>query len=160
MLRRSITLAALFVAHASLFEPLEPLERFNWIGEVQSTARRKNPAGKCPEIRITVRPAACEKSDCRFQSAICVLVRNEARYLAEWLTYHRLVGIDHVYLYDNNSTDVAELRAVTRPFVDSGFLTLHDWSRPELVQASLPPPRGAHQVPRAPRLATISSHCG
>ena len=62
-----------------------------------------------------------------------MLVRNEARYLAEWLAYHRLVGIDHVYLYDNNSTDVEELRAVTRPFVDSGFLTLHDWSRPELV---------------------------
>ncbi len=126
--------AALFVGRASEpFEPLEPLEQYNWIGEVQIARKHGGPAGiVCPQTRMTVQPAACA-NDCRFHSAICVLVRNEARYLAEWLAYHRLVGIDHVYLYDNNSTDVEELRAVTRPFVDSGFLTLHDWSRPELV---------------------------
>jgi len=31
--------------------------------------------------------------------------RNEAPYLAEWITYHRLVGVGHFWLYDDGSTD-------------------------------------------------------
>jgi hypothetical protein len=30
---------------------------------------------------------------------------NEAPYLAEWVAYHRLVGVDHFWLYDDGSTD-------------------------------------------------------
>lgn len=36
---------------------------------------------------------------------LCAIVRNEARYLPEWLAWHRRVGVSRVYLYDNESTD-------------------------------------------------------
>lgn len=37
--------------------------------------------------------------------AICLIVKNEARYLAEWIEYHLLIGVDKIYIYDNNSDD-------------------------------------------------------
>lgn len=54
------------------------------------------------------------------------MVRNESPYLAEWLEFHRMVGVEHVYLYDNRSTDALE--ATVAPFVDDGFVTLIDAS--------------------------------
>lgn len=37
--------------------------------------------------------------------AICAIVRNEAAYIAEWITFHRNQGISHFRLYDNGSDD-------------------------------------------------------
>jgi glycosyltransferase involved in cell wall biosynthesis len=36
---------------------------------------------------------------------ICAIVKNEGRYIHEWLTYHRKVGVERFTLYDNGSTD-------------------------------------------------------
>ena len=44
-------------------------------------------------------------------SVVCA-VKNEADDLLEWLHFHRLAGVDHFYLYDNESTD--ETRTVIR----------------------------------------------
>ncbi len=40
--------------------------------------------------------------------AICAILKNEARYLAEWVEYHKLIGVEHFYIYNNNSTDNIE----------------------------------------------------
>jgi hypothetical protein len=37
--------------------------------------------------------------------AICAFVRNEERFLREWIVYHLLIGVSHFFVYDNNSTD-------------------------------------------------------
>jgi len=37
--------------------------------------------------------------------AVCAIFKNEGPYLLEWIAYHRVVGFDHFYLYDNDSTD-------------------------------------------------------
>lgn len=36
--------------------------------------------------------------------ALCVIVKDQAADLREWLQYHRWIGISRVYLFDNNST--------------------------------------------------------
>jgi hypothetical protein len=36
--------------------------------------------------------------------AICVIVKNQHRDIREWLEYHRWLGVQKVYLYDNNSS--------------------------------------------------------
>jgi hypothetical protein len=46
-----------------------------------------------------------------------LIAKNEASYLVEWLEFHRLVGIEHVYLYDNGSTD--QTPELLRPYRDS-----------------------------------------
>jgi len=37
--------------------------------------------------------------------AIVAIVKDEERYIAEWVAYHLLLGARHVYVYDNGSTD-------------------------------------------------------
>ena len=60
-----------------------------------------------------------------YRVSICAIFKNEARYLREWIEYHQLVGIDHFYLYNNNSTDSYE--KCLKEYVDNGLVTLIDW---------------------------------
>jgi hypothetical protein len=57
--------------------------------------------------------------------AVCAIYRDEASYMREWLEFHKLAGVQHFYLYDNNSVD--EHREVLAPYMESGEVTLTDW---------------------------------
>jgi hypothetical protein len=57
--------------------------------------------------------------------AIGAIFQNEAAYLAEWIAFHRLQGVEHFYLYDNNSSD--HCREVLTPWIKMGQVTLIDW---------------------------------
>jgi hypothetical protein len=57
--------------------------------------------------------------------SICGIYRDEAPYLREWIEFHRLVGVERFYLYDNFSED--DHREVLAPYVSSGIVVLHDW---------------------------------
>ena len=35
--------------------------------------------------------------------ALCLIIKNENEYLGEWLHHHKQLGIDHFYIYDNQS---------------------------------------------------------
>jgi len=37
-------------------------------------------------------------------TAICIMIKNDHEYIEEWLTHHRNLGINHFYVYDNEST--------------------------------------------------------
>jgi glycosyl transferase family 92 len=60
--------------------------------------------------------------------AVCAMFRDEAPYLAEWVEFHRLVGVEHFYLYDNGSEDAS--RAVLAPWVREGTVSVMDCSMP------------------------------
>ncbi len=55
-------------------------------------------------------------------TAIC---KNEGRYLKEWLDYHRLIGVERFYIYDNGSTD--DTRAVLEPYIQAGTVVYTPW---------------------------------
>jgi hypothetical protein len=61
----------------------------------------------------------------RYNVSICSIFKNEAKYLKEWIEYHRLIGIDHFYLYNNESTD--RFMEVLTPYVKKGIVTLIHW---------------------------------
>ncbi|MBR0060513.1 MAG: glycosyltransferase family 92 protein [Selenomonadaceae bacterium] len=52
--------------------------------------------------------------------AIVAILKNEAPYLREWLDYHLMAGVDHFYLYDNDSTD--NQAEVAAPYVEMGLV--------------------------------------
>ncbi len=57
--------------------------------------------------------------------AICAIFQNEAPFLREWIEFHRLVGVEHFFLYDNLSDDNgAEILA---PYCSEGLVTLLPW---------------------------------
>ena len=61
----------------------------------------------------------------KYDVSICAIFKDEAPYLKEWIEYHKLIGIDHIYLYNNNSSDDFEL--MINSYIESGFVTLVDW---------------------------------
>lgn len=52
--------------------------------------------------------------------AVVAILKNEGPYLKEWLDYHLLAGVDHFYLYDNDSPD--NQREVAAPYVEAGLV--------------------------------------
>ena len=55
----------------------------------------------------------------------CAIYKDEARYLPEWLEFHRLVGIERFFLYSNNSTD--DHLQVLAPYMEEGTVVQRDW---------------------------------
>lgn len=59
--------------------------------------------------------------------AVCAIFRNESPYLAEWVTFHRLQGVERFYLYNNLSSD--SWAAALEPEITSGLVTVTDWPK-------------------------------
>ena len=53
--------------------------------------------------RINIRPPAPAQQ--RADLALVLIARNEAARISDWLAFHALAGVSHVYLYDHGSTD-------------------------------------------------------
>jgi hypothetical protein len=66
--------------------------------------------------------------------AACAIFRNEARYLAEWIDFHRLVGVDRFFLYDNGSED--RPLEVLAPYLAEGSVELRPWPTPFHLRAA------------------------
>ncbi|NUS22362.1 MAG: glycosyltransferase family 92 protein [Mesorhizobium sp.] len=79
-------------------------------------------------FRARLRDRSVSKSP-RFKLAACAIFREEAPFLAEWITFHRNVGFGHFYLYNNFSTD--DFKTVLKPFIREGLVTLIDWPWPQ-----------------------------
>jgi hypothetical protein len=60
-----------------------------------------------------------------FRLAVAAIVKDEGRYLEEWLAYHILLGCEHFYLFDNGSTD--DSQEILKKFVTYGYVTRIDW---------------------------------
>jgi len=52
--------------------------------------------------------------------ALVAIVRDEA-YILEWIEFHRLAGVSHFYIYDNESSD--GLKDKLQKYIDEGIVT-------------------------------------
>ena len=67
------------------------------------------------------------KNTPKFDVAVCTIFKNEAKYLKEWIEFHKIVGVQHFYLYNNNSTD--DYTSVLDPYIKSGLVSLIQWEK-------------------------------
>jgi glycosyl transferase family 92 len=58
----------------------------------------------------------------------CTIYRDAAPYLPEWVEFHRLMGVERFFLYDNGSSD--DHRDVLAPYLEEGTAVVHDWPLP------------------------------
>ena len=60
-----------------------------------------------------------------YDLAIVAIFKDEGKYLKEWLDYHLIAGVDHFYLYNNDSSDNYE--EILAPYVEKNLVTLIDF---------------------------------
>jgi hypothetical protein len=77
-------------------------------------------------------PGGRSGAEPRSYLCVCAIYLNEAPYLREWIEFHRLVGVERFFLYDNGSTD--DHRKALAPYLEDGIVTLHDWKISPPVQ--------------------------
>jgi glycosyltransferase involved in cell wall biosynthesis len=61
--------------------------------------------------------------------SVCAIFRDEADYLEEWIEFHRLVGVERFFLYDNGSVD--DSRNVLARYAGDDTVQLRDWPGPQ-----------------------------
>lgn len=61
----------------------------------------------------------------RYFLGAVIRAKNESRFLPELIAHHHILGVEHFYIYDNNSSD--DLEGVLSPFVRAGLVTLVHW---------------------------------
>lgn len=72
--------------------------------------------------------ARCKREKIRankYKFSICAIFKNETLSLKEWIEYHLLIGVDHFYLYNNNSDD--DYITILKPYIERGIVTLIEW---------------------------------
>lgn len=60
-------------------------------------------------------------SEPQYKLSIAAIMKNEKPYLKEWIEYHRLQGVEHFYLCDNDSTDQTE--DYLQPYIKERIIT-------------------------------------
>ena len=55
--------------------------------------------------------------------SVAIIIKNEAPYIKEWIDYHRLIGVEKFYIYDNDSTD--NVLEVLKSYIDLGIVAYH-----------------------------------
>ena len=66
-----------------------------------------------------------EPTKFKYNLSVMLIVKDAAQYMDEWINYHKLVGVDHFYIYDNESTD--GLKEVLDPYIKKGLITYTYW---------------------------------
>lgn len=61
----------------------------------------------------------------KYDLACAAIFRNEARFLKEWIEFHKTVGVKHFYLYNNLSED--DYLTVLSPYIASKEVELIEW---------------------------------
>lgn len=76
---------------------------------------------------LFVRPLLCKRPGYKkkYKISICAIFKDEEGFLKEWIEYHNMVGVDHFYLYNNNSSD--NYHEVLANYVERGLVTLVDF---------------------------------
>lgn len=70
----------------------------------------------------------------KYRVAIAAIFKNEAPYLKEWIEFHRIIGVDHFYMYNNNSEDNGV--EILESYICKGIVTLKEWPQNQAQMAA------------------------
>ena len=58
---------------------------------------------------------------------ICTLGKKENKYIREFVEYYQKLGIDQIFLYDNNDKGGERFQKVVHDYITTGFVKLYNW---------------------------------
>nr|DAD30672.1 TPA_asm: hypothetical protein HUJ06_009523 [Nelumbo nucifera] len=77
-------------------------------------------------LNSVAHPEAVEPDAGKYEMCVCTMLRNQARFLQEWVMYHGRIGVQRWFIYDNNSDD--DIHRMIEMLKGSGYnMTRHAW---------------------------------
>lgn len=61
----------------------------------------------------------------QYKLVVGSMFKNEAPWLKEWIEYYKILGVEHFYLYNNESSD--NYQEVLDPYIQAGIVDLISW---------------------------------
>ena len=61
----------------------------------------------------------------RYYLTVCAIAKNEGPYFQEWIEWHKKMGVEKFYIYDNESDD--NTREVLAPYIETGLVDYLFW---------------------------------
>jgi len=61
----------------------------------------------------------------KYTLCACAIFQDEAPYLKEWIDHHLERGVEHIWMYNNNSKD--DYKKVLNPYILNGRVELIEW---------------------------------
>lgn len=65
--------------------------------------------------------------------SIATLFKYEIPFLKEWVDYHIKFGVEHFYIYENNSIPDERISKILKPYIDGGKVTHILWPYPYVI---------------------------
>lgn len=93
------------------------MARNRWRGILRYGLRR------AAKLRRQIKKASGSKPEIFL--AVCAIAKDEGPYFKEWIEWHRRIGVNRFYIYDNESTD--DTRQVLAPYIEAGIVEYHDF---------------------------------
>lgn len=69
-------------------------------------------------INIYINYLITRKKIFRDNLSVTAIIKNEGAYIKEWIEYHKIVGVERFYIYDNYSSDTT--KNILMPYINSG----------------------------------------
>ena len=88
--------------------PLSVLQRLSSESAVMVSIRDKTRGQILPSVAHVAAISPADRQQNLHQMCVCTMLRNQARFITEWLIYHSRIGVSHWFIYDNNSEDAIE----------------------------------------------------
>lgn len=61
----------------------------------------------------------------KYNISICAIFKTEPKFLNEWIEYHKLIGVDHFYLYNNTGKRYHNISL--NSYIGRGVVSLINW---------------------------------
>ena len=88
-------------ARESVKSRAEELERL----KAQLEEKKSEHEAHVREYYLDQNKANDQLLDCKYYSAVILVIKDENRYLKEWIDWHIKQGFQHIYIYDNGSRE-------------------------------------------------------
>lgn len=56
----------------------------------------------------------------RYKLCVVVIAKNESAYIEEWVAFQKVIGVDRIFMYDNDSTD--GMKNYIQKYIDDGYI--------------------------------------
>ena len=81
--------------------------------------------GLINSIKLLIKLHREKTTPTRYFLTICAIAKNEGAYFQEWLEWHKNLGVEKFYIYDNESED--NTREILAPYVELGLVEYVFW---------------------------------